>query len=175
MRSVNRLLAVLLCLAGIALCVVVVGEIALFLLGRAPWLVRPDGLAEIATGTTWSQSVVVGAGVVTAVLGLLLLVVELRRARVNTVELRSTTDHLTVSVTRRSLEQALRQSAVTQPGVAGAAASVRGRRALVTARTDLRDTRALRAGVEQALTQRMDELRLASPLRTKVSVDQRKA
>lgn len=170
MTVVNRVLATLLALALLLGGLLAVVEIVLAALGRQPWLVpHPDW-------TTWLSDQDLGSGVVRAaligavVLGLVLLVLALRRGRPGALPLPARVESVRTTASRRGLERTLRAAATRADGVRDARVKARRRRVSVRAATTLRDPGDLQSRVTQAVTERLTELGLADRLRTRVTV-----
>ena len=170
MTVVNRVLATLLALALLLGGLLAVVEIVLAALGRAPWLVpHPDW-------TTWLSDQNLGSGVVRAVLigavvlGLVLLVLALRRGRPGALPLPSRVESVRTTASRRGLERTLRAAATRPDGVREAQVRARRRTVRVQAATALRDPGDLQSQVTQAVTERLDELGLSGTLRPRVTV-----
>ena len=170
MTVVNRVLATLLALALLLGGQLAVVEIVLAALGRQPWLVpHPDW-------TTWLSDQTLASGVVRAVLigavvlGLVLLVLALRRGRPGALPLPSRIESVRTTASRRGIERTLRAAATRPDGVREARVKVRRRTVRVKAATALRDPGDLRSRVTEAVTQRLDELGLSGSLRPRVTV-----
>ena len=170
MTVVNRVLATLLALAVLLGGLLAVVEIVLAALGRQPWLVpHPDW-------TTWLSDQTLGSGIVRAVLigavvlGLVLLVLALRRGRPGALPLPSRVESVRTTASRRGIERTLRAAATRPDGVRDARVKARRRTVRVRAATALRDPGDLQSRVTEAVTQRLDELGLSGSLRPRVTV-----
>ena len=170
MTVVNRVLATLLALALLLGGLLAVVEIVLAALGRQPWLVpHPDW-------TTWLSDQTLGSGIVRAVLigavvlGLVLLVLALRRGRPGALPLPSRVESVRTTASRRGIERTLRAAATRPDGVREARVKARRRTVRVRAATALRDPGDLQSRVTEAVTQRLDELGLSGSLRPRVTV-----
>jgi hypothetical protein len=104
------------------------------------------------------------------VLGLLLLFLAFRRGKPAALALRSRSDGVDVTASRRSVEKSLAAAAARTAGIAGASASVSGRTARVDARTVARSEPGLREEVETAVRGRLDSLGLQRRMRTRVGL-----
>jgi Family of unknown function (DUF6286) len=105
-----------------------------------------------------------------------ILVLELKPARVTRLSLRSRHDATSAAVTRRGLANTLRSAATRIDGVSAAAVTVGRRRARVTATTAARgDTaaEALRQPVTQTVQERLDAMGLRHPPILSVRVNAR--
>lgn len=170
MTVVNRVLATLLALALLLGGLLAVVEIVLAALGRQPWLVPHPGW------TTWLGDQTLASGVVravligAAVLGLVLLVLALRRGRPGALPLPARVESVRTTASRRGLERTLRAAATRPDGVRDARVKARRRTVTVKAATGLRDPGDLQSRVTQAVTERLEELGLADRLRPRVTV-----
>ena len=170
MTVVNRVLATLLALALLLGGLLAVVEIVLAALGRQPWLVpHPDW-------TTWLSDQTLASGVVRAVLigavvlGLVLLVLALRRGRPGALPLPSRVESVRTTASRRGIERTLRAAATRPDGVRDAQVRARRRTVRVRAATALRDPGDLQSRVTEAVSQRLEELGLSGTLRPRVTV-----
>ncbi|MFN7151670.1 MAG: DUF6286 domain-containing protein [Microthrixaceae bacterium] len=165
-RVVSALLALAL-LIGSLLAVV---EIVAAALGRAPAMVPWQEWTSWLRTHSWNDwivTVVLGGLIV---LGLLLLFPALRRGKPASLALRSRTDGVEVTASRRSVEKSLAAAAARTTGIAGASASVNRRAARVDARTVTRSDPGLRDEVETAVRGRLDSLGLERRMRTRVGL-----
>ena len=170
MTVVNRVLATLLALALLLGGLLAVVEVVLAALGRPPWLVpHPDW-------TSWLTDQDLGSGIVRAVLigavvlGLVLLVLALRRGRPGALPLPARVESVRTTASRRGIERTLRAAATRPDGVRDAQVKARRRTVRVRAATALRDPADLQSRVTQAVTERLEELGLAGALRPRVTV-----
>ena len=165
-RVVSALLALVL-LLGSRLVVV---EIVAAALGRPPALVPyPEWTSWLRTHS-WNDWIVNAALCGLVVLGLLLLLLALRRGKPASLALRSGTDGVDVTASRRSVEKSLAAAAAGTAGIAGASASVSRRTARIHARTVARSEPGLREEVETAVRGRLDALGLQRRMRTRVGL-----
>ena len=170
MRYVNRLLSVVVALALIALAVVVPVEIARAALGRPPWLVPFESWRSTLLATTWQDGWVRAVLVGLVLLGLLLLLVQLKPRRPGTLGLQPLTENVSAGTTRRSLQQSLSHAATEVDGVARASAKAGRRRVSVTAVPRLRDASGLEEQVRRSVTTRLEGLQLAQAPKLTVRV-----
>lgn len=170
MRLLNRLLATLLALAGIALAVLIPVEVVRALLGRRYWLLPWGTWTRTLHTNSWQTGWVRAALIGVAVLGVLLLAGQLKPRRPGLLPLTPRTDRVQAGTTRRSLQQALRRAATDVPGVATARVRARRRSVRVTALTRLRDHSNLDTQVRNQLTGRLDSLQLAQAPRLRVKI-----
>ena len=165
---VTRVVSALLALALLLGSLLVVAEIVAAALDRAPALVPyPEWTGWLRTHSwnDWIVNTVLGGLVV---LGLLLLFLAFRRGKPASLALRSGSDGVDVTASRRSLEKSLAAAAARAPGIARASASVNRRTARVDARTVARSEPGVREAVESAVNGRLDSLGLERRLRTRV-------
>lgn len=150
MRAADRLLALVLGLAGVGLGLTVVGEVVHGLLGRPGHLLLPyEGVARWLREHTWSSGAVLTVSVAVALVGLVLLALELKPRRKTLLVVRSADDSVVTAVSRTSVGRALEQSVAGLPGVDATRATVTRRKAKLTVRTPLRDTGDLSAQVHE--------------------------
>ena len=102
--------------------------------------------------------------------GLLLLLLAFRRGKPASLALRSGSDGVDVTASRRSVEKSLAAAAARTTGIAGASASVSRRAARVNARTVARSEPGIREEVEFAVRGHLDSLGLERRMRTRVDV-----
>ncbi len=171
MRATNRIVATFLALVLLAVAVVTLVEIVLAGLGKSPWIVTHPTIAEDLHQRTWQDGLVRVVAVAVAVLGLLLLLVSLKRSAPSELPLDSDVDGVAFSVDRKSLERFVSGVAVGEPGVDSASASARRQRVGVRASTMLQDPGDLDERVRSAVTGRLVGLRPAEPLQTSVSIN----
>lgn len=157
---VNRVLAVLLALAVVALGVLVPVEITRAAFGKRHWLLPWETLTTNLTGHSWQSGPVRAVLIGVAAIGLLLLLFQLT-PRLSALPLVPLTAGVEASTTRRSLRQALQRAATEVDGVSSAKAKVGRRRAKITARTELRDAGDLQQQVSEHVAHRLDSLSLA--------------
>lgn len=170
MTVVSRVLATLLALALLLGGLLAVAEIVLAALGRPPWLVPHPGwttsLTDQDLGSGLVRAVLIGA----VVLGLVLLVLALRRGRPGALPLPSRVDSVRTTASRRGIERTLHAAATRPDGVRDAQVKARRRTVRVRAATALREPGDLQTRVTEAVTERLDELGLAGSLRPRVTV-----
>ncbi|WNV75123.1 DUF6286 domain-containing protein [Geodermatophilus sp. DSM 44513] len=170
MAVVNRVLATLLALALVLGGLLAVAEIVLAAFGQQPWLVpHPDWTSWLADQTLASTAVraaLVGA----VVLGLVLLVLALRRGRPGALPLPSRVESVRTTASQRGIERTLRAAATRPDGVREATVRARRRTVRVRAATALRDPGDLQSRVTGAVTERLEELGLSGTLRPRVTV-----
>jgi Family of unknown function (DUF6286) len=156
----NRVLSAVLAVALVALAVLVVIEVVLAWLGRPSLLVSRATWGRWFTDHTWDDSKVVAILIGVTLVGLVLLVLGLRRGKPRVVTLPSKTPGVEVSASRRSLERAVASAASRTPAVADASASATNRSVKVTVRPGTRHTDTLQDEVKAAVDGRLSELGL---------------
>ncbi len=170
MSVLNRILAALTALALLAAAVIGIVEIALAALDLPPWIVPVDDWATWLRERVWTDIVVrvVLAGIL--ILGLLLLVVGLRRGRPSTLPLSSASPGVTFTASRRSVESVLAATARRTDGVTTADASAKRRDVRIDATTQMRDPGDLQSRVASAVEDRLADIGLSDQLRPTVRV-----
>jgi len=177
MRGLNRVLTLLVSVAVIAAAVVLAVEVVVAVFGSHPLML--DWRAAYRAGRTdaWDSTVVrVIAGAV-ALVGLLLLVVELKPRRVRRLKVNSADANTDAAVTRAGVRSALRRAALDVDGISSAKVKLGRRTAKVSA-----SSRAGQAGLAQdlntevgaAVTDRLASLQLRCAPRARTSVQTRK-
>ncbi len=170
MHVVNRVLATLLALALLLGGLLAVVEIVLAQLDRPHWLVPHEQWSSTLAEQTFVGSVVRAVLIGLVVLGLLLLVLALRRGKPGSLQLPSRTQGVQVSASRRGIERSLGTAARRTDGVRSARVKA-GRRAVrVKAATALRSPDELKQPVTTAVTGRLEQLGLDGVLRPRVTV-----
>ena len=175
MALVNRILSALLALALAVGALVATAEIVLVALGRPPWLVPHPQWSAWLQEHTWGDTVVRAVLIGLVVVGLLLLIVALRRGKPSSIELPAHGEGVRVTAARRGVERAVAGAAISTGGVSTADASARRRTVKVTANTSMRSPGDLEQRVTQAVTQRLDELELGQRMSPRVSVSHKEA
>ena len=165
---VTRVVSALLALALLFGSLLAVVEIAAAALEREQVLVSYPAWTDWLRTHTWNESIVqvLLGGLV--VVGVLVLLLALRRGKPAALTLRNRTDGVDVTASRRSLEKSLAAAAARTSGIAGASASVSRRTARVEARTVALSDRAIRDEVESAVRGRLDSLGTERRMRTRV-------
>lgn len=171
---VNRVLAVLFAVGLIALGVLVPGEVVKGALGKGHWLLPWENLTTDLTRNSWQAGPVRAVLVGVAVVGLLLLLAELKPRRPSTLPLTPLTAGVDAGTTRRSLRHALQRAAREVDGVSGAHVKVGRRKAKVTARAHLRSTDGLTEQVSEHVSSRLASLGLVKAPQVAVKVQKGK-
>ncbi|SET83970.1 DUF6286 domain-containing protein [Geodermatophilus poikilotrophus] len=170
MTVVNRVLATLLALALLLGGLLAVVEVVLAALGRRPWLVPHPDWTSWLTDQSLDSGAVRAALVGAVVLGLVLLVLALRRGRPGALPLPARVESVRTTASRRGIERTLRAAATRPDGVRDARVRARRRTVRVRAATALREPGDLQSRVTEAVSQRLEELGLAGTLRPRVTV-----
>ena len=176
MRVVNRPLGFLLAVALAAVGVVVVIEVIALAVGAKPVLAHWGVWYRWAERTPWKAGVVRFWAVLLIVVGLVLLLLELKPRRSSRLPIESDHDATDAAVTRQGLAGVARGAATTVDGVSNAEVRASRRTVNVTARAAARTADAARGldePVTAAVQQRLDDLRLAQPPRVAVTVTTR--
>lgn len=177
MTLFDRLAAVLLALVLLVVGVLVPAEIVhSAVLNKPGHLILPwQTLTRFFAGHQWSTAPILTISPITAGVGLVLLLAELKRRRPGLLKLSTQDPNLTAGTTRRSLQRALAARAEELDGISSASAKVRRGRASVAATTGLRDPADLRQRLADQLTRWLDGLGLvkAPPLRVRLTTRER--
>ncbi|SCE69531.1 hypothetical protein GA0074695_0376 [Micromonospora viridifaciens] len=165
MRITNRLLAFLLSLGLTLGAVLVLIEIVARAVGAKPIVLDWPGLHRWASGTTWGSGFVRLIGGALAIVGLLLLVAQLKPRRPHRLRLEPVDPATDAAVTRRGLARTLRNAAIEVDGIDDAHVVVGQHH--VRLRAEIRDGTApavdsLHQAVASAAQHRLDALRLAT-------------
>ncbi len=176
MRIANRLLALVVSVALIAVGIILVVEVIAARSHADPLIVHWTAIRRWGERNTWQATSVEVASVCTLVGGLILLVPQLVRRRATRFAL-DTDGPVTATLTRRSLAVAVRSAVNTVEGVTAAQVKVRRRAIRVTAESASLDpdvSRALVGTVEDAANSQLAALRLSAPPRVRASVGYRR-
>jgi Family of unknown function (DUF6286) len=166
MRVLNRPLAFILAAALAAAAVLVIIEVIAVAAHHGPVAVPWTTWYRWAERTRWDQLVVrIWSGILIAI-GAVIVILELKPARVTRLSLRSGHAATSAALTRGGLAKTLRAGATGIDGISSAAVSVGRRRARVTATAAARGDAAadeLRQPLTQTLQDRLDALSLRNP------------
>jgi hypothetical protein len=171
--------AIVLALVILAVCVVTAISVIQFLVGRPP-LVSLGTLDHHLRTLHLDGAVMTSAGIVAAVLGLVLLGCAVIPGRAKTLPLAAISDEpsagaaenhgaagshgtAVAGVSRSGLRTALASTVADIDGVTTARVRVRSRRVTLRVRTELAGTAALRDAVSRVTQQRLSEAGLARP------------
>ncbi|MEW6476040.1 MAG: DUF6286 domain-containing protein [Actinomycetota bacterium] len=168
MRIANRILAVAAALVLAAAGLLVAVEIAWAALGHQPLVIPYDDWYTSARDNRWDASGPRSLFLVLAAAGLVLLALQVIRARPRSIPL---DDRQTrAGISRRSLEQALARAVGAEDGIARARAKVGRRKARVVAATR-RTQGDLAPRVEEATRRRLQAFGLDGALKVAVEID----
>lgn len=176
MRLVNRPLAFILAIALAGASIILIIEVIAYAVHASPVAAHWPTWYHWADRTRWDAVVVRVWSIILIVFGAVILAVELKPRRVTRLPLRAGEQATDAAVTRAGLAGTLRAAAAAVDGITGAAATVRRRRARVTAKTAAHGRAAadaLKQPVNQALQGRLDDLDLRHPVRLTVHVTTR--
>ncbi|QIZ38094.1 DUF6286 domain-containing protein [Saccharopolyspora sp. ASAGF58] len=146
------------------------------LLGYDP-IVSPQALAAPVVGRAWNDPVIIIAGVIATLFGLILLATALRPGTPTVLPLADDPgtgrEHTDTGVSRRSLRRDLTSIAAAADGVSAARLKVGRRRITVTVRTPVADTGGIPEQVRGLLADRLDDINPARrpALRIKTSTE----
>jgi len=177
MRTLNRVLTLLVSVAVIVAAAVLVVEVVVAVLGLHPLLLDWRGAYRAGRTDAWDSTIVrVIAGAV-ALVGLLLLAAQLKPRRVRRLKVSSQDANTDAALTRAGVRSALRRAATDVDGINSAKVKLGRRTAKVTA-----SSRASQAGLAQdlntevgtAVADRLASLQLRHARRARTSVQTRK-
>lgn len=163
MRGVDRVLALVLGLAGLGGGVLLAAEAVHALVGGAGHLVVPyGGAARWLREQSWSGAWVLVVGAVLAAVGLALLVAELAPRRRTLLVVATEEPDVVTAVSRSGVGRALEQAVASVPGVEGTRSRVGRRGVRLTVRTALRDSAELETQVRERSAAALAGLGLAA-------------
>ena len=174
MTVLNRVLAALVALALFLGGLLAVVEIVLAGLDRPPWLVPHPDWSETLTGESFTAGVVRAVLIGLVVVGLLLLLVGLRRGKPGSIPLPARSDGVSVTASRRGIERSIATSARRVDGVRSARAKVGRRTVKVAATTGVRSGD-VQQPITAGVTERLEELGLSGVLRPRITVSQERS
>lgn len=178
MRFVNRLVAALLAIALVVVGLVLAIEVVAFLLGLSPVIVQWPAAYTWASSTSWDDTTLRLILLAAAVLGLLLLVAELRRAPARRLAVADQPEAVDMAYTRRGVANAVRLAVREVDGVRSVATTIGRRKLRVTAVASASDpdlARGLTDAVTQATQRRVHDLALDPAPRIVVAMKARRA
>lgn len=173
MRVLERILSLLLAAAVVVGSVVLALEVIWAALGKEPLLVQWQSTYATGGSNAWDSAAVRVTAVVLLVIGVLLLLAELKPRRAPRLRMAGSDPTFDAAITRRSLRSALLNAAKQVDGISGAKAKVSKRKADVTATSRLgsaETAQALTGELESALRARLDGLQLAKTPRLRARV-----
>lgn len=139
MRLLNRPLAFLLAAALLIASVVLVIEVVAYAVNAHPVIVHWNHWMTWADKTRWKAGVVRFWAVVLMVIGLVLLVLELKPRRARRIPVGAADDDVDAAITRRGLTSVVQNAALGVGGVRRAAVSAKKRKVTVSATSAVRD------------------------------------
>ncbi len=174
MRVVERLLSLLLALAVVVGSVLLALEVGWAVAGQPPLLVPWRSAYTSGGGNAWDSGPARVLAVALLVVGLLLLLAELKPRRTPRLKLAGSDPTIDAAITRRSLRSTMLAGARQVDGVSGAKVKVSKRKVKVRAVSRLgsaETAKGLTGELENALRDRLDALQLARQptLRTRVA------
>jgi hypothetical protein len=172
MRIANRLLAFVVSVALIIVGVTVIVEVIAALSGASPVIIGWHSILRWGQRNTWKATSVELACVISTVVGLLLLVPQLRRRRPTrlTVAAGDATD---AALSRKGVVVSVRGAVGDVEGIASSRVKVGHRRirvAAVSAGSTAQTAEASKSAVKDAAQKAVDELRLTANRRLRVTV-----
>lgn len=180
MNLLNRILSAVLALALLLGGSLAVVEIVLAQLGRPSWLVPHEQWSQWLASRGWDDSVVrvILAGLV--ILGIVLLLLAMRRGKPRLVALPATggddASGITLTASRRDVERSLAAAARRTGGVRKASAKVTRRRVKVQAQTTTRSRGDdIASQVTAAVSDRLTDLGLADRLAPRVTLSRKES
>lgn len=176
MRILNRFLAFILALAILAVSVIVIVEVISYAINRESLIVDWMSWQRWAERTHFNSTQIKVVSIILIVVGLVLLLAELKPRRVTRVSLESDDTATDAAITTKGIAVVAKAATVDVDGVSDAAASASPRRVTVTATSAERDkaaAQALTAPVTTAVQTRLDSLRMQRRPRLSVRVKPR--
>ena len=172
MRIVNRPLAFVVAVALLAAGVLMVVEVIGYAINSTHVFVNWPTWYRWAERTHWNRAVIKTWSIILIAVGLLLLIVELKRPKVRRLALQSDDEATDAAITRKGLAGTLRAAASDVDGVSNATVTVTRSKARVSATAAAHDPAGADSVTEplsQAVQQRLDGLNLAKPPRLRVT------
>ena len=160
MRAVDRVLALLLGLAGLAFGVLVVAEVINAALNRPALFLPYRQAASFLRERPWSDGLVITIAALLLAVGLLLLIAELRPRRRAHLVLQPLDPQVTTTLSTRSVARVLENAAVHTAGVQRARATVRGRRVRLRLDVPARESADIANQAERNARSALDGLQL---------------
>ena len=176
MRIFNRFLAFILALAVLAVCIVVIVEVIAYAINGEHLIVNWMSWQRWAERTHFNSTVIKVLSIVLIVVGLILLLAELKPRRVTRVGLQSNDAGTDAAITTKGIAVVAKAATTDVDGISEASASASPRRVTVTATAAERDkahAQALADPVTAAVQTRLDSLRMQRRPRLSVRVKPR--
>lgn len=178
MKFINRVLGALLALALIIGGLLLVVEVVAQRVGSAPVLVRWDSAYTWANKTTWESNPLRIVLIVMGIVGLVLLIAELKPPSVKRLAVANSADNVDIAYTRRGVAGAVKGAASGVDGVRGATAVVGRRSVKVTATSTANErsaAKSLTQGVTAAVQKQINDLKLDPSPRVNVTMRARRS
>jgi hypothetical protein len=121
----------------------------------------------------WSSTPIRAISAAVAAVGLIVLLLELKRRRPGMLTTAGSTAGVVTGISRRSLGRALTRVATTMPGISEAKTRISRRSATVRARSPLHDPGDLQQQLGRELAESLDSMQLTRPLRLRVRLSHR--
>jgi hypothetical protein len=171
----DRVVAVILGLILLSLGALITAEVIWSKgMGRSGHLVLPyESSSRYLHHHAWSSTPIRVISAAVAAVGLILLLLELKRRRPAALTMAGSTAGVVTSISRRSLGRMLTRVAASVPGIAEGRARVSRRRATVRAQTRLRDPGDLEQQLGREMSESLDSMQLTRPLRLRIRLSQR--
>lgn len=176
MRILNRFLAFILALAVLAVCVVVIVEVIAYAINGESLIVNWMSWQQWAERTHFDSTVIKVLSIIFIVVGLILLLAELKPRRITRVSLQSDDAATDAAITTKGIAVVAKAVTTDVDGISDASASASPRRVTVNATAVERDrahAQALAAPVTTAVQTRLDSLRMQRHPRLSVRVKPR--
>jgi len=176
MRILNRFLAFILAIAVLAVCIVVIAEVIAYAINGEHLIVDWMSWQRWAERTHFDSSVIKVLSIIFIVVGLILLLAELKPRRVTRVSLQSAEAATDAAITTKGIAVVARTATTDVDGISDASTSASPRRVTVTATAAERDSahaQSLIAPVTAAVQTRLDSLRMQRHPRLSVRVKPR--
>jgi hypothetical protein len=172
MRIANRLLAFIVSVALIVVGVTVIVEVIAARSGAAPVIIGWHSILRWGQRNTWKATSVELACVISTVVGLLLLLPQLRRRRPTRLKV-AAGDATDAALSRKGVVVSVRGAVGDVEGIASSQVKVGHRRirvAAVSAGATAQTAEASKSAVQDAARKAVDELRLTANRRLRVTV-----
>jgi hypothetical protein len=163
MKLINRLLALLLSLAVIAAAVILIIEVIADRAGAAPVVLNWHRVHHWADTTRWSAGPIRVVSIVLVVLGLGIVVTQLKPRRPGQLAVTSDTDATDTAITRQGVAHRVRHAITNIDGVDTATVAVGRRHIKVKARTRADHATVDRDTITQTAHTAVDSLHLTKP------------
>lgn len=175
MRVFDRVVSVILGVALLGLGALITAEVIWSSgLDRSGHLVLPyEPSSRYLHQHIWSSTAIRAITAAVAAVGLILLLLELKRRRPGTLTMAGSTAGVVSGISRRSVGRSLTHVATSIPGITGAKTRVSRRRASVEAWTRLRDPGDLEQQLDRELAGSLDSLQLTRPPTLRVRLSHR--